>query len=384
MTAGPGTTARRAWTAAAVLATVLAFLVPAPSPGQVPAEPRLQGVVERGTSGTVEGATVLLHRIDPQEAGEIDSVRTDPSGFFSFELPSVPDPGGRDEIYFASVRHQGIVYFGPAVTQAVQLDSVYRIQVFDTTVAPMEGAPIPLGVRYLLAEPVEGGWRITDLMQLDVIGERTWVNAEGGITWRYPMPGGLQDVELGGGDIPGEGTVLRDGAIEVAAALSPGARQLVSRYRLDSLALTLPIPGGAREVEFLVQEPAPELVVTGLAPAEAVEMDGVGYRRWAGTDLGSTVIQVRPGQGPGPSLSLPWLAVILGLALTGVGIYAVTRRRDGTPATVAPEGSPLEQRNLILLEIARLDEALETARGAEAEGLEVRRSELLARLRGPD
>lgn len=366
------------------LPAFLACMLPHGVDGQVPAEPRLQGVVERGTAGTVEGATVLLHRIDPQEAGEIDSVRTDASGSFAFDLPTVPDPGGRDEIYFASVRHQGIVYFGPAVTQAVQLDSLYRIQVFDTTVAPLEGAPIPLGVRYLLAEPVEEGWRITDLMQLDVIGERTWVNAEGGITWRYPMPEGLQDVELGGGDVPSEGTVLRDGALEVSAALSPGARQLVSRYRLDSLALALPIPGGAREVEFLVQEPAPELVVTGLAPAEAVEMDGVGYRRWAGTDLGSTVVQVRPGRGPGPSLSLPWLAVILGLALTGVGIYAVTRRRDREIEPVAPAGSPAERRNRILLEVARLDEALETARGAEAERLEVRRSELLARLREPD
>ncbi len=75
--------------------------------------------------------------------------------------------------------------------------------------------------------------------------------------------------------------------------------------------------------------------------------------------------------------------MILGLALTGIGIYAVTRRRDGDPAAVAPEGSPVERRNRILLEVARLDEALEAARGAEAERLEVRRAELLARLREP-
>ncbi|HSM04810.1 MAG TPA: hypothetical protein VK858_09300, partial [Longimicrobiales bacterium] len=172
-------------------AGLLAVLVASGGDAQVPAEPRLEGVVERGTAGPVAEATVLLHRIDPTAAGEIDAVRTDGSGRFAFELPTVPDPGGRDEIYFASVRHQGVVYFGGAVSQAVQLDSVYRIQVFDTAVAPPEGAPVPRGVRYLLAEPVEGGWQVTDLMQIDVTGERTWVNAEGGVTWRYPMPEGL-------------------------------------------------------------------------------------------------------------------------------------------------------------------------------------------------
>ena len=377
-----GVATRLGWVGRAGL---LAVLVASGGDAQVPAEPRLEGVVERGTAGPVAEATVLLHRIDPTAAGEIDSVRTDQGGRFAFELPTVPDPGGRDEIYFASVRHQGVVYFGGAVSQAVQLDSVYRIQVFDTAVAPPEGAPVPLGVRYLLAEPVEGGWQVTDLMQIDVTGERTWVNAEGGVTWRYPMPEGLADVQLGGGDVPAEGTVLRDGVVEISSALSPGARQLVSRYRLDSLALTVPLPGGVREMEILVQEPAPELEVTGLARAENVELDGVGYRRWTGTDLLGTVVQVRPGTAPsGRWLSLPWLSVLLGLGLAGVGIYAVRRGRDPTPAPVVAGGSPAERRNRLLVEIARIDEALESAAAAEAARLESRRAELVARLRETD
>ncbi|HZD03804.1 MAG TPA: hypothetical protein VE173_02770, partial [Longimicrobiales bacterium] len=112
-------------------------------------------------SAGVRGATVVLHRVTVDTAGEIDSVRVDSNGRFRFRLPSVPDPGGRGEIYFASVRHQGILYFGAAIHRAVQLDSLYTIEVYDTAVVPAGGADLPLEVRYVVAEPSENGWQIT-------------------------------------------------------------------------------------------------------------------------------------------------------------------------------------------------------------------------------
>jgi hypothetical protein len=334
--------------------------------------------------------------VDPVEAGEIDSIPSDPLGRFAFELPSVPDPGGRGEVYFASVRYGGVVYFGPPVTRALELDSIYRIQVYDTITAPPGGAPIPLGVRYILAETVEGGWQITDLLQLDVIGERTWVEGPEGVTWRYPMPAGIGAVQVGGGDLPAELTRFPEGAVEFTGPLSPGSRQLVMRYRLDSLSLTIPLPGGVGEMEFLVQEPAPPVRVTGLAPTESVEMEpGVRYRRYAGAELDRGVVQILEGEGPA-SLPLEWLAVILGLGLAGAGLLAFRR---GAAATDAPsssaspsgaEGSgasgeaPVvtgrDRRRRLVLEVARIDEALEAAEGSERERLEARREELLALL----
>lgn len=399
---------RLAW-GAALCALVAA--VPEQGSAQAPAQPRVEGVVERGAGGPLAEASVVLHRVDPVEAGEIDSVRSDARGRFAFDLPTVPDPGGRSEVYFASVRHDGVVYFGPPLARAVELDSVYRIQVYDTATAPPGGAPVPLGVRYLLAEAVEGGWEVTDLLQLDAIGERTWVQGAGGITWRYPMPSGIGEVEMGGGDLPVELTRFPEGAVEFTGPLSPGPRQLVLRYRLDSLALTIPLPGGVREMELLIQEPAPPVQVTGLAPAESVEMEpGVRYRRYAAADLSGAVVQVVEGEGETP-LPLEWLAVLLGLGLAVAGLVAVQRGR--TPATVAsapgergsglttPPSTPdpaavspvtdpavpwvtaQDRRRRLVLEIARIDEAMEGEGGVDRERLEARREELLSLLQEP-
>lgn len=370
---------------------------------QAVAEPRVEGVVYRGALQPLPDAAVVLHRVDPLEAGEIDSVRADPRGRFTFDLPSVPDPGGRSEVYFASVRHDGVVYFGPPIARAVELDSVYRIQVWDTATAPPQGAPVPLGVRYLLAEAVEGGWEVTDLLQLDVIGERTWVQGSEGVTWRYPMPSGIGEIEMGGGDLPAELTRFPDGGVEFTGPLSPGSRQIVVRYRLDSLALTVPLPGGVREMELLIQEPAPPVQVTGLAPAESVEMEpGVRYRRYAAADLDGAVVQVLEGEGP-TSLPLEWLAVLLGLGLAVAGLVAVQRGR--TPGSAAstteatgdpPPGPPptaldptvpvvteQDRRRRLVLEVARIDEALEGAQAQGRDQLEARRKELLGLLREP-
>ena len=59
---------------------------------------------------------VVLHHVSDGEQGEVDSVRVGEEGSFSFTLPRAPDPG-RSDIYFASVRHDGVLYFGPAITR---------------------------------------------------------------------------------------------------------------------------------------------------------------------------------------------------------------------------------------------------------------------------
>lgn len=366
-----------------------------PLQAQEPAAPELQGVVVRGDSGPLPGAMVVLHRVDMVEAGEIDSLRAGPDGRFRFHLPTVPDPGGRGEVYFASVSHHGILYFGMPLTTGMELDSLYRIQVFDTTTAPPEGAPIPVAVRYLLVEEAEAGWEVTDLLELEVEGNRTWVAPEGGVTWRYPLPGGIRDLRIGGGDVAPAATTVEDGILTIAGPLSPGPRQVVLRYTLDSLSMTVPLPGGVEEMDLLIREPAPPVRVLGLTPTEAVEMEpGVSYRRYAGVALGESAIRVEAGE-EGFTLPTAWLAVLLGLVLAGVGVYAV-RRGGGEAGAPAPgdgrgpgsgpgpgPGAPAdrEKRARLILEVARLDQALETAEGGERDRLAARRAELLAALR---
>ena len=106
---------------------------------------------------------MVLHRVSPDIAGEVDSVHVDREGGFEFVLPSAPDVEVTSEIYFASVRYEGVLYFGSAVHETEQLDSLYVIEVYGATEAPPVGMPLPLTVRNVFLEPADEGWRVTDV-----------------------------------------------------------------------------------------------------------------------------------------------------------------------------------------------------------------------------
>src|SRR5688572_21423762 len=98
--------------------TFLLFLSTPRLCAQELANPRLAGRVMRlgRDSVGVPGASVVLHMVTADSSGEIDSTRAGAQGDFTFRHPSVPDPLGRGEVYLASVTHQDILYFGPAVS----------------------------------------------------------------------------------------------------------------------------------------------------------------------------------------------------------------------------------------------------------------------------
>ena len=63
----------------------------------------LRGEVRLGDAPLTD-ATVVLHSVSATDAGEVDSVRVDDQGRFSFGLPDPLDDAQRNQIYFASVR----------------------------------------------------------------------------------------------------------------------------------------------------------------------------------------------------------------------------------------------------------------------------------------
>lgn len=348
-------------------------------PGQELATPELRGRVLVGDAPAA-GAMVVLHRVDAVDPGEVDSVRADRDGGFLFRLPTVPDPGGRGDVYLASVRHQDVLYFGRPITTAVELDSLYLVQTWDTVAAPPGGAPVTVSVRYVLAQEIPGGWRITDLFELDVPGDRTWVAADSAPTWSYPLPAGFSELQIGGGDGGFTEVVAAPGGLAVSAPLSPGPRQVIVRYTLPSLLTEFPVPGGAGEMDFLVREPAPSLEVSGLAPTESVEIEpGANYRRFSGIGVPDTTLLVV--EVPEPfSFPFEWLVVILGLGLAGVGLWATVGRGPRDTAG----GGASSPRQGVVAEVARLDLEIERLPpGAERDRLVRRRRSLAARLRDP-
>lgn len=334
-----------------------------PAAGQVPAEPVLDGEVRRGGQA-YEGATVVLHRVTPAHAGEVDSTRTGVDGRFRFLLPSVPAADARSEVYFASVRHQGILYFGPLLGEAIQLDSLYLIQVHDTASVPAGGLRFPVEVRNVVMEAAaDGSWQVTDLMQVRNDGEVTWVGREGVPVWSYPLPAGAFRFTVGQGDLPEDAVAFRDGGMHVSAPVPPGERLYVIRYSLAHPEVSFPLPGVTERFQLLIREPAPPLSVSGLVSEPAIELEpGSSYRVHSGEGLEDVEVTLTEAAPPGIGL-VEWTAVVLALVLGLAGVAAF-HRRGGRPlpapsSATMDETDPLAARAGILAAIARLDDDFE-------------------------
>jgi hypothetical protein len=332
-----------------LLAVLAAGAVPLGAHAQVEAHAVLAGQVLLGDSAMRAG-TVVLHRVSDIQQGEIDSTRVN-NGAFSFTLPGVPNPAMGD-IYFASVQHQGVMYFGPAITQAIELDSAYVIQAYDTLLAPADGMDVVLEGRTLFIDAQDATWTVTDVFQLRNDLDRTIVARPGGRVWTYPLPPEATDVVTSENEMSAGAATYDSGSFVVRAAIPPGQRTFVVRYTIASLDVAIPTPGTTAMFDLLVREPAPALDVPGLTPAEGIQTEsGATYRRYAGENVATPTVRISLGEEIAPP-PVHWVAVILASILAVGGILALRSRS----ASRAPARGRSGTREDLLLEVARLDE----------------------------
>lgn len=345
---------------------------------QTPPRPTLEGRVLRAGQ-PLSGETVTLHRVAPDSSGAVDRTRAGSDGDFRFVLPSEPGSVDGGPVYFASVRYRGVLYFGSAVNQAAQLDSLYRIEVYDTTTAPPGGASFPVAARNLLLEEAEEGWSVIDLFQIRNDGDRTVVAAEGGIVWSYPLPPEGRGFEVGESDLAPDAVSFAGDSLRVSAPVPPGERTYLIRYDLPELSFTVPLPGSTEHFELLMREPAPEVSVSGAARARPVEIEpGSNYRRFSAADVGDRTVELTAGGG-GESVPVAWIAVVLGLVLSGAAIVAVRREPEAVRSAARTP-----TRREILLRIAELDdeyERREQPSESDRERYRAERERLKSRLR---
>ncbi len=369
-----------AWVRAILLLVVAATVTRVPATAQVPAEPMLHGRAFLGDS-ILRAGTVVLHRVSATEQGEVDSTALGRDGSFSFRLARVPDPQ-RSEVYFASVRHAGILYFGKALTLPVQLDSLYEIQTYDTALAPRGGADLTIQARsvFLEADSV-GAWRVTDLFEIRQDGSRTLVATEGDIVWHHPLAEGAAGAEVSRTDAASGGAEIRDAELTVIGPIPPGDQLLVVRYTVPEPFLSLPVRSRTEALEVLVREPAPPMEAPGLQQAPPVEFQpGITFRRFVASGVESAVLRFVEGR----SVREPpvrWIAVVLALILTAVALRSIQPRPGHHAAGTARP--PVRDRRALILEVARLDEdwARHLDPTPEERGAyEARRRELLRRI----
>ncbi len=365
---------------AALLSFSLFLSVPGILQAQQEVIPELRGEVTVGGDPMTEG-TVVLHMVSETASGEVDSVRVAPDGTFLLLLPYVPDHAARQEVFFASVEYGGLLYFGPAITEAIHLDSLYRIEAFDTISAPPGGAVVPLSFRNLFLEKVEAGWMATDVFQLRNSGERTLYSPGEGVVWSYPLPASATGFQLGQADLSPDVIRFEDGRMNVYSPLPPGERYLMVRYGIPEDEFVLPLPGQTDRMEVLVREPGPTAEFYPLAPASPIELEpGNTFRRYAGDSLSDLEIRASVEQEPW-EVPPEWVGILVASLLAAAGVMGYRLRGKSR----SPEaGGSTSDRTEALLRIAELDQRFrasgEVSPAAQQE-YEAARKSLLARLK---
>ncbi len=322
--------------------------------------------------------TVVLHRVSPEEAGDVDSISVDADGSFRFSLPNLPIPGS-GEIFLASSRFDSVLYAGSPISDPIQLDSIYEIRAYPSQTVPPEGLAFPVSRREVWVDEGPLGWQVTDVLEIHNPQSTTLVpGSPEGSVWRYPLPSGAIGARiLQVGPVVGPARVDAT-TLTASNPVVPAENYYIVQYDLESIEFDLPLPGETGLVQLLVREPAPAIRVEGLArqPSEEIEL-GVNFMRWAGQSLRDQSVAVRLGE-DAASTSVIWISLALAMLLVGAGSIMIRRRPSMRPLAVPPR-----LRKDILVEIAKLDEEharLEQPSPKRHARYETRRAELVQEL----
>lgn len=323
---------------------------------------RLRGRVILDGIG-IDSGMVVLHRASPEMTSSIDSMSISQDGNFGITTPWLAGNEYHDEVLFASFHYEGVFYFGSAISDPEQMDSLYLINVFSSEEATSGSSNLSLSFRNIFLEEWGGGWRATDIFQISNNGIRTIVSDVDNAVWTYPIPpDAISPEQLNQGDLPFDVVTFEDDRILVWAPLPPGERTIIIRYGLPSIDVEFPAPGKTETLELLVREPSHSIAVKGLNPVNVVSLGmDRSYRRYSGIDIRDTVVYLEDApESIDPPIGI--FAVFLGVMLVGGGLLFYVR-----PQGVPISGSvPNMTRKHLVLQVAQLDELLDSTADPEA------------------
>lgn len=273
----------------------------------------------------VPGAWVTLHRVGPDRAGPLDSVRTDRTGHFSFTYRR---DGTSEAIYFASSSFGGVAYFTQPLHAGTESGDDTEITVFDTT-----SRVVPSTVRgrhLVVTAPRPDGMRaITEVFEVSNDSSVTQVahdDSPTGAVWAAPIPVAAESAIVNEGDIPAQAVEFSQAHVRVYAPFPPGIKQLAFRYLLPDRAfpLRVPVTRPASVLEVLVEEPAATVTGGSLKRVASVSIEGHNFTRYLASDVprdATISIGVPEVQQP---LSL-WFVAGMTLLVGGVMTAALAR-----------------------------------------------------------
>jgi hypothetical protein len=384
-------------TARALIASVLVASVMS---AQAPEARRVEGRVVRPApflagdslaTVTVPDIWVTLHRVAPNLAGPLDSMRTDAEGRYRFTYrPS----GGPDAVYFVSAVYGGIAYFTNPLRSLVTQGAEAEIAVFDTTSVAF---PLTVRGRHLIVGAVDSldERTVVEIFELSNDSTRTIITRDDPSappTWSFAVPASAREVKAGQGDLPADAFVQNTGRVSLFAALPPGLKQLSVSYKLPSTSfpLTVNLEAGAVVLEVLLEEVDANVTGAKIVPVEPVGLEGRQFRRFLVQDVraGEQITVEVPGGGLTGRRLYVTVLLAASVLLMLLALLRAGARRQRPVGTTAPQLRPyvpdVPTPERLAREIADLDAAFAaqtTPSDAVRVAYERRRAELADALR---
>jgi len=275
----------------------------------------------------VTGAWVVLHRVGPDSAGPLDSVRSDSRGHYSFNYTRT---GSSDAIYFVSASHDGIAYFTPPLAEGKVSGNDGEITVFDTTSGHVA---MSLRGHHVVVSAADANARRSIVEVYDLSNDSTLTRVAksetpAGATWQTHVVNGIGDFKVSQGDISAGAVSYANGVVSVFAPLAPGIKQLSFSYSLPakSFPLKLPIETETGIYEILIEEKAGTVIAPHMKEMDPVTVDERNFRRFLGSDLPQNSVAVIDLPAPPPTHSIDSrFLVAITLVIGGTMVLALAQ-----------------------------------------------------------
>jgi hypothetical protein len=275
----------------------------------------------------ISGAWVVLHRVGPDSAGPIDSVKSDARGRYAF---SYERTGSADAVYFVSASHDGIAYFTSPLAEGTVSGNDGEVIVFDTT---SKHVPMTIRGHHVVVSAVDanGSRSVVEVYDLSNDSSVTKIaspNNPGDATWRTHIASGATNFRVSQGDIPPSAVSYANGVVSVYAAFAPGIKQLSFSYSLPakSFPLSLPLEADTQIYEVMLEEKTGTVRAPNLREVDPVTVDDRNFRRFLASDIPHNSVAVIDLPAPASTRSIdPRYLVAITLLIGGTMVVALAR-----------------------------------------------------------
>lgn len=275
----------------------------------------------------MRGVWVTLHRVGPDSAGPLDSVRSDPRGRYSFDYTRT---GSNDAVYFVSASFDGIAYFTSPLAEGKVSGDDGEVIVFDTT-----SQPVPTSVRghHVVVSTVDANGLRSIVEVYDISNDSALTRIAPSdqpkdATWSAHLVPGAMNPRVSQGDFPAAAVSFADGKVNVFSPFAPGIKQLSFAYSLPakSFPLKLPLEKENQIYEILIEEKKGTVTGPALREVDSVTVDGRDFRRFLASDMPANSVAVIDLPAPPPIRAIdPRYLVAITLVIGGAMVVALAR-----------------------------------------------------------